>query len=310
MLDQSIEPWRESWDAAVARDAALQLFAIVDAAQDRRAVLMMLLEGVRNECLFGYDLDSPIAHATPRLVSVSPESQFSAWLFRTMRERPIATLIASTSQLPALASHFRRCIDVELDGLGSMYLALWDPAILGTLVGQLDDETLHVPGPALTKSQLTDVVAPLVHWWYFDRSDRLHDAVPPEMRAVNPDRFAQKLVLDADQVDQLVEASVPDHLLQHIRQNQPELLERLPATLHYGFARQQLGRARAHGLKGTGDLVNYLSLALAFGSAFDEQPSMGALLEKVRAGSITFDEALGNAPEAELEASAKAPVLL
>jgi Domain of unknown function (DUF4123) len=312
MFSEPIEQWREAWSTASAKDVTLRLFALLDSAQDERVVAMIASESAANECLFGYDLDSPIAKATPRLVSLrrTEASSLFTWLIRTMRDQPVGTLIASRLEMPALAMHFRRCIDAELEGLGSMFLALWDPAILATLVGQPDDETLHVPGPALRPEQVADLLAPLSHWWYFDREGRLHDVVSAERHEERHDRPAQRMELDAEQVDQLVEASVPDHLLQHIRQNQPELLERLPAAQHYQFARQQLCRAREHGLEGTGDLVNYLCLALAFGNIFDELPSMAALLAKVKTGLMRFDEALGKAPESELEARAQAPALL
>lgn len=307
------EQWQRAWADASSREATLRLFALVDPAQDKRVVQMIASESAENECLFGYDLGSPIAKTTPRLVSLSGSnaSRLQTWLIRAMRDRPVATLIASTSGLPALAAHFRQCIDVELEGMESMYLALWDPAILGTLLGQPDDPTLHVRGPALKPEQIRDLVSPLRHWWYVDREGRLHDAISPAWRTEqHHGTSTNRMVLDAGQVDQLVEASVPDHLLQHIRQNQPELLERLRSQQHYRFAQQQLRRARDHGLEGTGDLVNYICFALAFGSAFDELPSMSALLARVKNGSMTFDEAMDKVPEDELTARTTTPALL
>jgi Domain of unknown function (DUF4123) len=312
IADTPAGAWRKLWITASSADTMLRLFALVDAAQDKRVVPMIVSEAADNECLFGYGLDSPIAKATPRLVSLSAAdaSRLQAWLLASMCDRPIATLVASTLDLPTLAAHFRRCIDVELQDLGSMYLAVWDPAILGTLLGQPDDSTLHMPGPVLKPEQIRGLVSPLNHWWYVDRDGGWHDAIQPAWRAKVHRAPSNRLVLDADQVDQLVEASVPDHLLQHIRQNQPELLERLAPSQHYRYTQQQLHRARAHGLVGTGDLVNYVCLALAFGSAFDELPAMAALLVQVKAGAMTFDDALNKVPEAELTAHTEAPVLL
>lgn len=191
-----------------------------------------------------------------------------------------------------------------------MFLALWDPAILGALLGQRDDKTLHVSGPVLKPAQIHQLVWPLSHWWYVDRDGGLHNAISSEWQAHDHQVTSTRLVLDAKQVDLLVESSVPDHLLQHIRENQPELLERLPANQHYRFAQQQLRRARDYGLEGTGDLVNYLCLALAFGSTFDQLPPVAVLLAQVRDGASTFDEALLKMPEGELTSGMKVPVLL
>ena len=312
MGSRTAEQWQTAWTSAFNNDAELQLFALIDSAQDKRVVQIIASESAENECLFGYDLDSPIAKATPRIVSLSGSdpSRLQSWLLKSMVDRPIATLIASTLQLPALAAHFRQCMDVDLEGLESMYLALWDPAILGTLIGQPDDATLHVPGPVLQPQQIRALAGPLSHWWYFDREGELHDAIAPAWQTQTHQYAPNKIVLDAEQVDQLVEASVPDHLLQHIRQNQPELLERLSSSHHYRFTQQQVLRAREHGLVGTGDLVNYICLALAFGSAFDELPAMAALLDQVKNGSMTFDQAMDKAPEDELTARKTVPVLL
>jgi hypothetical protein len=312
MGNDPIQQWQAAWSEATGNDSTLRLFALLDSAQDKRITSMIESESAPNECMFGYELNSPIAKSTPRLVVLREPStsRLLTWSIRSMHARPTATLIASSLDLPSLGLHLRRCIDVELEGLDSMFLAIWDPVILATLVGQTDDATLHVQGPALRAEQVGDLLAPLSHWWYFDRAGNLHDAVAPQWRTEQHDRPAQRMVLDADQVDLLVEASVPDHLLQHIRQNQPELLERMPSADHYQFVRQQLRRAREHGLEGTGDLVNYTCLALAFGSQFDQLPSVAALLGQVKAGALRFDDALDKVPEAELISHTQAPVLL
>ena len=311
MIDGA-QKWHAAWASAITVQPALQLFALVDAAQDRRALSMIGNEALPNECLFGYELESPIAVSTPRLVAIAnPQtSRLASWLLRTMPLKPVATLLASSDDLATLAVHLRQFLDVELDGIDSMFLALWDPAILGTLVGQIDDTTLHVPGPVLQPQQLADLLAPMSHWWYSDRDGGLHDAVPEGLRAPRPSHTVPKLVLEQPQIDDLVEASVPDHLLQHMRQNQPELLERLASRDHYRFVRQQVQRARGHGLEGMGDLVNYVCLALAYGAEFDELPSVAGPLLQVRAGKLSFGTALDQISEAELEAGKQLPALL
>ena len=311
-MHDSFQTWHADWAKSVATQPTLRLFALVDAAQDRRVLSMIGNEALPNECLFGYDLESPIALSTPRLVAIAnPQtSRLASWLLRTMPEKPVATLLASANDLATLAAHLRQFLDVELDGIDSMFLALWDPAILGTLVGQVDDTTLHVPGPVLAPQQLADLLAPMSHWWYGDRDGRLHDAVPESLREPRPSHGPAKLVLEQRQIDDLVEASVPDHLLQHIRQNQPELLERLASRDHYRFVRQQMQRARGHGLEGTGDLVNYVCLAYAYGAEFDSSPAMAKSLAQVRAGTLGFDGALDQVSEDELIAASKLPELL
>jgi hypothetical protein len=140
----------------------------------------------------------------------------------------------------------------------------------------------------------------------------VHDALAArdDPKAADAAAASNPIVLDEAQVEQLVEAAVPDHLLQHVRQNQPDLLVNLPAQDHYDFVRQQLRRARGHGLQGTGDLVNYVCLALAFGARFDEEPGMAGLLRRVRQQTLSFDALMKQADEAALEAAKTTPSLL
>lgn len=300
----------DTWRQLVADGLEVRLFALIDPAVDPRIISLIAEEKLDNECLFGYPLDSDIARSTPRLVQISrpEESSLLRWITKRAPVQPVATLLTAKVALPELAAHLKVCADAELGGLDSMYLAFWDPAILGTLIGQADDSTLHVPGPVLDTDQLALFLQPILRWWYWDRGGALHAAVPaPPNSEFQP---LQKLVLAPHQVDDLVEAAVPDHLLQHIRQNQPELIEKLPEPVRYHFVRQQLARAREHGLEGTGDLVNYVCVALAFGSQFDLKANMPELLLQVKNKPMSFGQALEKADEAALQASSSEPELL
>lgn len=300
----------DTWRQLVTDGLDARFFALVDPAVDPRVISLISEESLDNECLFGYPLDSDIARSTPRLVQIHhPEaSPLLRWIAKRAPHQPVATLIAANATLSGLADHLKTCADAELEDLDSMFLAYWDPAILGTLVGQADDSTLNVSGPVLTHDQRAFLLRPILRWWYWDREGALHVAAPaPPASEI---QSLQKLVLVPQQVDDLVEAAVPDHLLQHIRQNQPELLDKLPESARYRFVRQQLARARAYGLEGTGDLVNYVCVALAFGSEFDLRANMPELLLQVKNEQLGFPQALEKADEAALQASSSEPELL
>ena len=79
---------------------------------------------------------------------------------------------------------------------------------------------------------------------------------------------------------------MPDHLLYHLNTNLPELIEKLVAEKPYDFVRQQLKRGRDHGLDGTGELVNYIAIALAFGARFDEKPALPRYCNALRIKSF------------------------
>jgi hypothetical protein len=294
--------------SAVAEKFEAKLYALIDAAQDKRAIALIRNEGCPNECLFGYALDTPIAKSTPRLVEIHHQknSPLFKWITKYAPHAPVATLIASTLPIEVLAAHLRQQMDVELQGLDSMFLAFWDPAILGTLVGQSGDVTLHVAGPIFNEEQKQGFLSPIAHWWYWSRDGSLHDAAQQNVQTspVNAVSLPAKAIIFAPaQVDLLVEASVPDNLLHHIRQNQPGLLQDLPPAKHYQFVQQQVARARRHGLVGTGDLVNYVCVALEYGAEFDILPSIAAVLIRIKENKISFDKAMDEFSESDLQAN-------
>jgi hypothetical protein len=288
------------------------LYALVDAAQDNGLLSEFVAAGWSSECLFGYDADAQVAQVTPRLVKLPAQLDDPRLtrLAKVMFRQPVATLMASPLGLQSLASHLRQLVDVQLADLDSMFLALWDPAILGTLVGQADDTSLHVQGPVLDAAQRTTLLAPLLAWWYCSREGTAHRVAGGAGGDADPETATEGFVLNAEQVDALVEASVPDHLLHHIAQNQPELLEKLEPAKRYPFVRQQIRRARSYGLAGMGDLTNYVCIALAYGAQFDQLTGVKAVLTQVRSATLTFDQALDHLPEPDLSAAAQTPELL
>ena len=298
---------------AVSNTEQCNWYAVADSAQ-HRGLPSAIATGAASRCLLGSSDGSPLAAKSPHLVSLpTPQSNPAPWQWieRHASQSPCVTVLTSPLGFDALFEHLRQFTTIVLPDGDDLFFAFWDPAILGALVGQVDDRTLHVPGPVLHTPQLDALLRPIDHWWYWSRKADVHDAVPAGVHAVSSAlQLVLPLRLDQQQVDMLVEASVPDHLLQHIEQNQPELLERLPPPDRYDFVRQQLARGREHGLSGTGDLVNYVCIALEYGEQFDSAASVATALAKVKAGDQSFDAAMDEFDEGELKAGAKAPALL
>lgn len=303
--------WQMEWQAALSEQPDLNLFALVDVAQEPSLLRRFHSNDLDSACLYGYEPDSPIAKATPRLLQIDRQRHETllSYLVRQSKFRPLGTMLAATCNLSELTTHLRACMDVRLDGHDDMFLAIWDPAILGTLLGETADQTLHMQGPALTAEQAKALVGPVLHWWYWDRKGNCHNIAKAVVQS-NSSPESIPLQLDSQQVDMLVEASVPDHLLYHLNTNLPELIEKLVAEKRYDFVRQQLKRGREHGLDGTGDLVNYIAIALAFGARFDEITSVAQILQRVKDKELSFEQAMKLLPEDEMSESAQAPELL
>jgi hypothetical protein len=305
------EGWRGEWQEALAALPELSLFVLIDIAQEPSLLQQIRASDLPSACLYGYDADAPIARGTPRLVQIDPlrDEKLLSRLIRQSSSRPVATVIAASCSLAMLLSHLRASMDVQLEGHDDMFLAIWDPSILAALIGTNADKTLYVEGPVLAQEQAKALVGPIRHWWYWDRKGNRHDVA---QRIAQSDILAADLPLqlNSEQVEMLVEASVPDHLIYHLGTNLPELLEKLPTEKRYEFVCQQLKRARTYGLEGTGDLVNYVAIALAFGAQFDEQAEVVAILRQVKAKKLGFDQAIKSLPEDEMSKAAQVPDLL
>ncbi|WP_186157703.1 DUF4123 domain-containing protein [Burkholderia gladioli] len=276
---------------AAAQSQCAHVYALVDPAQDRALPAALQFASARAVCLL--DGAADVLAVAPHLISIDEANYQRAgeWLEQRASRVPCATLLISTMSLEALARHLSSFIDVVLPDRTIMALAFWDPSILAVLNGAAGDSSQHVRGPVLTLGQKQAFLAPILEWWYWDRMGCLQAIDWSGEAAVNAVVAIQPpLHLDQNQVDELVEASVPDSILYYIRLNMPGLLLRIPEPAQYAFVRSQILNARKYGLEGTGDLVNYCCVALAYGDAFDALPEVAVLLEQVRSKVLTFDE--------------------
>lgn len=278
--------------AALAREhPQWRWYALADSAQN--LALPAALGGTELRCLLGATQDSPLAQKSPHLVAMPSPVQGGAgweWIARMAPRQPSVTLLASRLPFEALFGQLQQWTEIRLPDDTGMFFAFWDPAILGTLVGQADDATLHVPGPVLDEGQRAMLYSGLSGWWYWDRSGALHaldtGAETPPLRLSEP------LQLTQPQVDQLVEASVPDHVLYFVDLNQPQLLTDIAPRERYGYVERALRGARAVGLETMSDMVNYVCAALIYGVRWQQDPQIAGLLARVRQGELRFSAAL------------------
>lgn len=288
MMAQPLAPFLDLADAPV------RWYALADSAQDRALPGALQEAGMPVRCLFGVEQGTPLAEKAPHLVELAPPESGSPawqWILTRAQAAPCVTVLASVLHFDALFAVLRRCTEVVLpDGTG-MFFAFWDPAILGTLVGQPDDLTLHVPGPVLTPAQRHALTGQVQAWWYWDRDGIVHRIDPVAGPAA-----AVPFELTQEQVDALVEASLPDHVLSFVDLNQPHLLSSLTPRERYGLVRDACRQARAVGLENMQDLVNFACVKLIYGARFDTDPIIGALLGRVKNGEIAFRAALEEMP--------------
>lgn len=286
-----------------ARSDGLHWYALADAAQ-RPQLPHALGDAAHARSLFGASWGSPLGHQSPWLVSLaSPDEAHASWRWiahEAARQPAALTVFASHLAADEQLQQLQRCLDLVLPDGDDMVLGYWDPAILGTLVGQPDDETLHVPGPVLTHGQQRALTQAMAGWWYWDRAGGMHqvdvhaDATrgAAELAAeVLPFMFTQA------QVDALVEASVPDQVLYHVQLNQPLLLEPIPAMDRYRIIRNLVRQARAFGLDTFRDLANFCCAGLIYGARMQTDPIILSLLERLKSGECRWDDLVPEFPE-------------
>lgn len=271
-------------------------FAIADSAQDSH-VLKALRSRSRNvACLFGATQDTPLACQSPHLVELRPPLHIDDawdWISRHAPSTSSVSIIATLKEFHLLFDQLAACTQVKMPDSETMFLAFWDPAILGTLLGQLDDLTLHVPGPVLSQAQQSILTEGLAKWWYWDRLGDLHDVAICKQKNLH---LSNQLELSQQQVDDLVEASVPDHVLYYVSLNQPHLINDIPPSERYGAVRSAILHARTIGLVGMRDLVDFVSLSMLFKDKMRHDKYIVDLLARVEMGELEFREALGRLP--------------
>lgn len=272
-----------------------RLFAIADAAQSSALPDALNTLGV-SECLFNVRAQSDLARNAPHLVELPPfdnDHKAWRWILQHGSQQPYVTVVGTTLGFDALLQSLRALAEIRLPDGDEMFFAFWDPAILGSLVGQQDDATLHIAGPILSTAQRTSLLHGLIGWWYWDRAGAMHSI---QMPASPGAQAGVPFELSQGQVDDLVEASVPDHIRYYVELNQPQLFEGMSELQRYSFVRTRLAAARALGLAGMGDLVNYTCASLIYRDRMAVDPVIVALLERVSRGEIDFDAALKGFP--------------
>jgi hypothetical protein len=280
--------------AAVARnEPRWNWYAIADSAQEKALPWALTAAGGEVRCLLGATQGSPLAENSPHLVGLpSPARGGIAWewIARMAVRKPCVTVVASRLGFDALFEQLKQFTEIRLPDDTEMFFAFWDPAILGTLVGQRDDSTLYVKGPVLDDAQLALLYGGLSGWWYWDREGGMHtvsiEADAPTTRLDKPLKLRQR------QVDDLVEASMPDHVLYYVDLNLPHLLRDIRPEAHYGYVVRALTGAREIGLETMKDLVNYVSVSLIYGNRWNQDSVIAGVLARVKDGRIRFSEAM------------------
>lgn len=274
----------------------LRWYAIADSAQQKALPFAIQHPGFQARCLFDSSQGSPVAAQTPHLVEIgSPLNKNAAWRWISNHRRVEAciTVIATEIDFNCLWNHLYVCTECTLPGGDAIFLAFWDPAVLGSLIGQPDDHTLHIQGPVLHPAQKNALFRNLKNWWYWDRLGTMHSIDVNENKATHE---AFPITLSQDQVDDLVEGSVPDHILYYIESNQPTIICDLAPSHRYEFMVQSLAKAREIELFSMKDLVNFVCLELIYRERINHDKIIMNAFEKLFRRELAFHDLIDQLP--------------
>jgi hypothetical protein len=292
----SSNPDIATFEALARQDPLLKWYAIADSAQHRALPGALVQGGHLVRCLLGASQGSPLAQHAPHLVELgSPLVASSTWNWISLnaKSKPCLTVIAATMPFDTLFDQLAECTEVVLPDGYVMFFGFWDPAILGTLMGHPGDSTLHVKGPVLSSEQQFALTRGLAAWWYWDRAGKMHAIAADQVGNV---QLTGKITLTQRQVDDLVEASVPDHVLYYLELNQPLLIADVPFSQRYQIVGRSLVAARDIGLFSMGDLVNFVCMELIYKERMREETDILKILDDVKRGRIRFRDALEELP--------------
>jgi hypothetical protein len=223
------------------------IYALADAAQDSWFLKKNSHLHYRN--LLTEAAGDKAAEISPHLVQLGHNHNIE-WQYISKRVvgTPRLTLIISPLDFDSLYSHLRQFLNVQFEGGLEMYLAFWDPAILGTLVGQISDQTLYVKQQVLSDQQKKVLLEPIHSWWYWDRKDKLHKIIGSNgHESLKFYDWQNPFTFTPVQEDMMVEATFPDHLIYYLNLNNPFLVEEFKEWELYPYVVKKIALAREYG---------------------------------------------------------------
>lgn len=274
------------------------IYGLVDAAQDRFFCKKNSHLQMRN--LLTEAAGEKAAEISPYLVKLSHYSNNLEWQYISKKVvgTSIMTFIVTELSFNDLYDHLRQFTNVKFEGGLEMYLAFWDPMILGTLVGQKSDKTLYVNKQVLSVEQKKILLEPIFSWLYWDRLKQLHT-----IKGKNKSEFVKfydwqrHFEFTIEQEELMVEATFPDHLIYFLKLNNPFLVEDFNEWALYQYVVEKIALAREYDLKGTRDILNFICLTLTYKNNFEQDSTLQSLLIEVEKKIITMDQLMENLVE-------------
>lgn len=238
-------------------------FLLLDGARFEK-VESWLTRHVPTECwssLLGATLGSPLMSASPVLIRLDAQvaNEPLRRILKQKEYRRAVSVLVSDLSLAELAAHLNDYITVLDPDQSRWFLAFWDPYILASLVGLSPAISAIVPGPVFTPKQISGLLHPITCWCFHDRNG--------EARAVTQQTHQEgskpPFDLTQDQMDQLMDISLPEAIINTLVEVAPQLVPDRDSTELHTLCCEAIRTARDEGRNSLADYAEHALKAMS-----------------------------------------------
>lgn len=256
--------------AQMSLNDARNIYALVDGAQCNKS----FIEFERN-----YGISSAASLLTG---VIEPDAKYAGPLLLSFKPDMLRYQLGGLVELPNSALYVslirsRLAIDEIILRLSSLTEVLHDDGSQWVM-RYYDPRVLPHWLEVLTKEQRTAALAGVEQWSYVDCRGELQ-TLNNEDWNFTPSAGPSNVVLNAVQVDRLMDACLPYTMIDLLLNDPVEELHAMPCSERYDFFLSQLARAKEHGVTAVPDLKTYCALATMLGPDFEKLPLLRTALQ-------------------------------
>lgn len=242
------------------------IFLLIDSAQ-YHAVWRVLEYRYRRLPWISLCEEAEDVESSPVLIHVpADQTRTLAWFLEHTQGMHCLSWIISPLNLIDLREHLRGLTRIAVEDGSEYDMRFYDTRILPAWYQMLDQQ------------QEPHALGPITSWTYL-----AYDGMPCTIFGHNQKTApaAQTLRLTSTQEQKLLDAALPDIVLQRLEENGNADLEAMPATQRHDFIAEQVTKARQqYGITSSEEIVLFCSLALGIGRNFDKLLPVAQVLQR------------------------------
>jgi hypothetical protein len=246
--------------------------------------------------LFEDTSDEEIVRAGPILIQVETnQTKTLAWFIEHTQEIYGLSWILSPLSLVDLRGHLSSLMQVEAADGSECAMRFFDTRILPVWYDILNfEQKLHAFGPVVT--------------WSFLNRDGMECTLKGKANPTAPS--PKNIQLTRAQENALLEATLPDVVIQQLEQSGDAELATMPLYQRYDFITNQINKARTqYRIHSLPEIILFCTLALSIGENFDQLQSVSEILQNF-AKENSETKTLGSIQPNEISAHQNVPISL